>query len=212
MLLFACSTKAKTVSSDTVFPAAQQGKTDAAGHSEKNNETPTENNTQTGSESDSATNKLSPEEPSQNAISDSKSGIGTQQDLTQKTGLSDKNEGSSAPVSPKNENVITLSVQKSDGSFLLPESTVSFEEGESVLEVLIRVGKEKNMPVVFSGGKKSGYVEGIGGLFEFDEGPQSGWVYSVNGVRPGKSSGSYLINKGDTVKWEYILTIEDGLG
>jgi len=107
--------------------------------------------------------------------------------------------------------VINLSVKKSDGSYLLSESTASISEGESVLSVLIRVGREKNVPVVYSGGKKSGYVEGIGGLFEFDEGPESGWVYSVNGERPGKSSGLYPLKNGDDVVWEYILKIEDGL-
>lgn len=50
------------------------------------------------------------------------------------------------------------------------------------------------------------YVEGINGKFEFDEGPDSGWMYSVNGVKPKKSAGKYSIKKGDKVKWYYTTS------
>ena len=47
------------------------------------------------------------------------------------------------------------------------------------------------------------YVEGINGKFEFDEGPESGWLYSVNGSTPNVSASKYSVKKGDKVKWYY---------
>lgn len=49
-----------------------------------------------------------------------------------------------------------------------------------------------------------GYVSGIGGLSEKDYGAKSGWMYSVNGTRPNKSSSSYTLQDGDEVIWSYV--------
>ncbi|MDP4110131.1 MAG: DUF4430 domain-containing protein [Bacillota bacterium] len=106
---------------------------------------------------------------------------------------------------------ITVSVIKSDGSYIIEDGKVSFEDGDSVLSVLTRLGKEQKIPVVYTGTKKNAYVQGIDGIFEFDEGPESGWVYCVNDDKPGKSCGSYTLKSGDSVVWKYVLKIEDGL-
>jgi hypothetical protein len=47
------------------------------------------------------------------------------------------------------------------------------------------------------------YVEEINGFGEFDDGPNSGWMYSVNGVFPDYSSSLYYLEDGDTVRWLY---------
>ncbi|MCR4708687.1 MAG: DUF4430 domain-containing protein [Clostridiales bacterium] len=47
------------------------------------------------------------------------------------------------------------------------------------------------------------YVEGIGYLYEFDAGPQSGWMYSVNGTFPNYGCSSYELKDGDEIKWLY---------
>ena len=61
---------------------------------------------------------------------------------------------------------------------LLPPTQVALREGETVLELLLRVTEAKGIHVEYTGG----YVEGIGDLYERDRGDQSGWMYSVNGV------------------------------
>lgn len=50
------------------------------------------------------------------------------------------------------------------------------------------------------------YVKGINGKFEFDEGPESGWVYTVNGVRASVSCGNYTVKSGDKIVWSYITS------
>lgn len=86
---------------------------------------------------------------------------------------------------------------------------ITIAEGQSVLECLVNFGKENEVPVVYSGSKSAGYVEGINGCFEFDQGPESGWVYSVNDAKPQKSSGSYKLQNGDTILWQYIYSLDN---
>ena len=53
-----------------------------------------------------------------------------------------------------------------------------------------------------------GYVEGIGGLYEFDHGDQSGWIYAVNGASAGVSAADYLPKDGDVISWRYVTSYE----
>ncbi|MCD8316156.1 MAG: DUF4430 domain-containing protein, partial [Eggerthellaceae bacterium] len=62
---------------------------------------------------------------------------------------------------------------------------VALPEGSSAYDALAATG--------FSLGGSSSYVSSIGGLAEFACGSKSGWVYSVNGVIPNKSAGSYKL-------------------
>lgn len=56
---------------------------------------------------------------------------------------------------------------------------------------------------------ESYYVEGIGYMYEFDGGPQSGWMYKVNGWFPNYGCSSYYLSDGDEIKWLYTC---EGLG
>jgi hypothetical protein len=48
------------------------------------------------------------------------------------------------------------------------------------------------------------YVSSIGGVKEFDYGPNSGWLYKVNGVETIKeSAAAYKLNAGDELEWFY---------
>jgi len=48
------------------------------------------------------------------------------------------------------------------------------------------------------------YVSAINGLGEFDAGPTSGWMYSVNGKYPNVPAGDYEVKKGDKIRWVYV--------
>jgi hypothetical protein len=85
---------------------------------------------------------------------------------------------------------------------------VGFSEGDTVLSVLQREGRNAGVPVDASGG----YVRGIGGLFEFDGGPQSGWMYAVNGWYPIYSSASYTLSNGDSIQWRYTTNRGSDVG
>lgn len=91
--------------------------------------------------------------------------------------------------------------------FLLPPCEVDIREGESVFDLLFRLCREHGILMEFTMSPvyESAYIEGIGNLYEFDGGPQSGWVYTVNGVSPNVGCSSYDLKAGDVVVWEYTI-------
>lgn len=94
----------------------------------------------------------------------------------------------------------------SDG-MILPATTVSVEEGDSVFDVLNRALREAGVPMEFSKtpAYDSVYIEGINNLYEFDAGSLSGWTYTVNGEYPAVGCSSVLVKDGDVIVWEYSL-------
>lgn len=106
------------------------------------------------------------------------------------------------PVAKK----VTLSVYGpiSEGNAaLINHASVTIDDGETVLAVLKRLTGQQGMPLSYRGIGASAYVKGINGLFEFDKGPQSGWLYRVNGVFSNQSCGVYHVKSGDVIDWLY---------
>ena len=62
-----------------------------------------------------------------------------------------------------------------------------------------------------AGSGASVYVKGIGHIYEYDFGPLSGWMYSVNGETPSVGCGSYKPQPGDYIEWRYSLSLGDDL-
>jgi hypothetical protein len=87
---------------------------------------------------------------------------------------------------------------------IIDSKTVSFAEGESVLDILIKAVQEAKLQLEYTGTGATAYVQGINDLYEFDEGPESGWVYTVNGEEIMESAGTYKPLDGDTLIWQYI--------
>lgn len=52
------------------------------------------------------------------------------------------------------------------------------------------------------------YVSAIDGMAETDYGPQSGWLYSVDGVFSQQDCNSYKLKGGENIKW--IYTTDNG--
>ena len=94
---------------------------------------------------------------------------------------------------------------------ILAVSRVEFEEGESVFDVLKRACTYADIPIDYSYTVAFGgyYIEGINNICEFDCGPQSGWMYKVNGWFPNYGSSNYILKDGDIIVWEYTCK---GLG
>lgn len=82
----------------------------------------------------------------------------------------------------------------------------SFSKGESVYDLLKRVTKENNIALdsVYTPLYGTYYVKGIGGLYEFDCGSESGWMYSVNGQTPDVGSSKYTVSNGDKIVFFYV--------
>ena len=94
---------------------------------------------------------------------------------------------------------------------ILSTVKVSFEEGETVFDVLKRVCSKADIQLEYSWTPmyNSYYVEGINNLYEFDCGNESGWMYKVNGWFPNYGSSSYTLKDGDVIVWTYTC---NGLG
>lgn len=106
-----------------------------------------------------------------------------------------------------------------DGIILAPV-TVPLLEGDTVLTVLVRAvsaanpayGK-RNVDV-----KSGAYVSGIGNdamaspLYEKDCGPESGWLFYINGVYVSLGASARLVRPGETVEWKYTCASGRDLG
>ena len=94
---------------------------------------------------------------------------------------------------------------------ILATSRVEFTDGETVFDVLNRVCNYAGIQIEYSWTPmyNSYYIEGINHLYEFDCGPESGWMYKVNGWFPNYGCSSYTLHDGDTIVWCYTC---NGLG
>lgn len=92
---------------------------------------------------------------------------------------------------------------------ILAEKTVTFYEGESVFNVLLRETRKNaiHMEYVSTPIYNSAYIEGIHNLYEFDCGELSGWMYSVNGWFPNYGCSRYALKEGDRIEWVYTCAL-----
>ena len=104
-----------------------------------------------------------------------------------------------------------LDVYVPDSGTILPTTTVTFTQGESVFDVLKRICDEYGIQIEYTWTTKYGstYIEGINYLYEFSCGPQSGWMYKVNGWFPNYGCSEYILDAGDEIVWCYTCK---GLG
>ena len=148
-------------------------------------------------------------------------------------------EGKPKPVEPENQDVnkgaaytCTFSIECStilnnldqlepgklemlpSSGVILPKTTVTFYEGESVFDVLQRVCREQSIHLESSWTPmyNSAYIEGIHNLYEFDCGALSGWMYRVNGWYPNYGCSRYELKDGDTVEWRYTCDLGNDIG
>lgn len=106
-----------------------------------------------------------------------------------------------------------LEVLPQDG-VIYPAQSVTFYEGESVFDVLLREMQNNkiHMEFVMTPIYNSNYVEGINNLYEFDCGELSGWMYKVNGWFPNYGSSRYPLQDGDVVEWIYTCDLGRDIG
>lgn len=91
---------------------------------------------------------------------------------------------------------------------ILPVTTVEFDDGDKVFDVLSYVCDKYKIHMSYRGGTGSGcYVEGINNLYEFDGGRWSGWMYCVNDWYPNYSCGTYKVKAGDVIEWNYTCDL-----
>lgn len=88
---------------------------------------------------------------------------------------------------------------------------VTFQEGESVYDVLKREADAAGIPLTKSGNAlfQTIYITSIQNLREKDCGEAGGWMYRVNGQTPGMSCAAYQLKDGDRVEWDYTVVKGD---
>jgi hypothetical protein len=97
-----------------------------------------------------------------------------------------------------------------DFGVILPKTKVNFNDGDTVLNVLLKAAKKKNIEVEHRGSGAMAYIEGIDNIYEFDYGPKSGWNFKLNGNTISKSSGIINVKKDDVIEWVYSEDFTEG--
>ena len=92
----------------------------------------------------------------------------------------------------------------SNAGVILPRRNVTVPTGASVRQALDATGVRLNA--------RGAYIAGIGGLSEGDLGPQSGWMFSVNGAFSSQSASAHRLNAGDVIAWRYTINGGADLG
>lgn len=100
-----------------------------------------------------------------------------------------------------------------DGWILKP-TVVTFNEGESVFDVLRNICKEHKIHMEYMNTPiyNSAYIEGIHNLYEFDVGELSGWMYKVNDWFPNYGCSRYQLKDGDVIEWVYTCDLGYDVG
>lgn len=94
-----------------------------------------------------------------------------------------------------------------DDGTILEVTAYSGVEGFSVYDVLAAVTAMHN-PVIPIAAQKTSmgvYVASINNLAQTNVGPNSGWMYWVNGQAPNYTCGRYIVKDGDVIQWKYVL-------
>lgn len=101
-----------------------------------------------------------------------------------------------------------------ENGVLLETVELEFNGGESVFDVFRKVLREEKIhfEYVDASAYDSVYIEGIGNIYEFDCGPQSGWMFSVNDVYPGLGCSAYTLADGDVIVFHYTCDLGADLG
>lgn len=106
-----------------------------------------------------------------------------------------------------------LEVLPEDG-IIYATTTVTFYEGESVFDVLLREMQSNkiHMEFVMTPIYNSHYIEGINNIYEFDCGELSGWMYRVNSWFPNYGASRYMLEDGDKIEWIYTCDLGRDIG
>lgn len=88
-------------------------------------------------------------------------------------------------------------------------ANVKFTPGQSAYDVL-RASMQAagiQMDAEYNSLYDSAYIKGINNLYEFDCGPYSGWMYSVNGIYPNYGTSVYTLADGDRLIFSYTCDL-----
>ncbi|MFR7819665.1 DUF4430 domain-containing protein [Candidatus Pseudoruminococcus sp.] len=94
-----------------------------------------------------------------------------------------------------------------ENGIILDDTEFSISEGDTVFDVLVSATKKNKIQIDYDSSNETVYVKGINGLYEFDCGELSGWMYKVNGETPNVGCSGYKLKDGDVIEWAYTANI-----
>lgn len=103
------------------------------------------------------------------------------------------------------KNALKYNVNIPASGYFLTTTTYAVKNGESLFDLLSKTCKQNGIRLDYEGS----YITGIGGLYEKECTPQSGWMYRVNGKLIMKSANKYILNDGDKVEFYYVTSPKD---
>ncbi len=110
----------------------------------------------------------------------------------------------SRPPVDSNEDLTVSVTIKADTGYWLRSKSVTLDDGSTVYHALLEALDGSG---ITQSGAESGYVRSMTKdgrkLAEFDQGPDSGWLYKVNGELPDVGLTSYELEDGDNILWYY---------
>lgn len=94
-------------------------------------------------------------------------------------------------------------------SGVIYSANVKFTPGQSAYDVLRAAMQAAGiqMDAEYNSLYDSAYIKGINNLYEFDCGPYSGWMYSVNGIYPNYGTSVYTLADGDRLIFSYTCDL-----
>lgn len=152
--------------------------------------------------------------PVSSAASSSKAASGSKANDKKTSSPSNSPTGTSkekheTKTSPKYSAYVTLTIDatKDDDGIIANEKSVGINPGDTVYSVLKRYCDANNISL---SAEKTGfniYISAINGDAQFDNGSQSGWIYSVNGTFSSQGCNSYKLHGGENIKWVYTTDL-----
>jgi len=115
------------------------------------------------------------------------------------------------PEQPEKPGVAYIYIKGYRG-VILPKTEVEIRKGDTVLSLTKRVLNSKGIDFKtrFISGLE--YMESIDGQSEFDKGPLSGWMFTVNGEAPSAGATEVPVRDGDYIQWLYTTNLGKDIG
>ena len=129
-----------------------------------------------------------------------------------KDSSSTENSGGKESSPNQSKDTITISIVISSNEIPLAPTEIEIDKNDTVFDAFKKVTEKRKIPRQFTGSGAMAYIQGIGGVGEFDRGPGSGWMYRVNGVFPNRGVGVVPVMDGDKVEFLYTTNLGEDLG
>ncbi len=88
--------------------------------------------------------------------------------------------------------------------YILKNYSCIVKSGDTVYDILLRGCRQNKIKLTAEKSLYGIYVSGINNIDEKDCGSESGWMYSVNKVKPGVSCDKKNVNQNDKIEFTYV--------